>query len=109
MTVREHLIEAAKFDPAVAVELAGPPIDPLTRYAWGVFDTMHARRPLSAQAVQPLTFVEIEAYCRLTGESLTPLDLHLVCVIDDAYVAAIANAFSADGGQDAPPLEELPA
>lgn len=86
-------------------ELLGPPLPPIAQHAWNVFDELHARRTISADGIWPIKHSEIESYCNLSDDRLTGLDLVLVCTIDDAYVASIANAMAPDE-PDAPPSPE---
>jgi hypothetical protein len=101
MTLREHLVEAAKVDPSAARELAGPPLPPLAATAWRVFQDVHETRPIGAQGITPVSYVELDAYCRLTETTLTPLDVHLVRVIDTEFVASTAAAMAPT--DDSPP------
>lgn len=105
LTVREHLERAAAVDPAAARELIGPPVPPVALSAWQAFDDLHAARPMSAQGVTPISYTELDAYVRLTGAPLTPLDVQLVRVIDDAYLDEWALGMTPHA--DAPSDQEL--
>ncbi|MBY0490628.1 MAG: hypothetical protein K2R93_12370 [Gemmatimonadaceae bacterium] len=104
LTVREHLERAAAVDPAAARELVGPPMPPVGLTAWHTFDALHRARPMSAQGVTPISYTELDAFRRLTGTPLTPLDVQLVRIIDEVYLDEYARAMAPEP-TDVPPLE----
>lgn len=105
MTLREHLTEVAQSDRAARQALLGPPLPEDAHTAWGVFNRLHRRRPIGAQSIDPLTHRDMLAFCELAGQPLTPLDVQLIEIIDDAFVASIAEAMAPDPSPDAPPAE----
>lgn len=109
MTIGEHLREAAKFDPSVWRDIIGPTLVPIAERAWAVFGDLHACRPLSAHGITPISYVEMDAYSRMTGQQLAPLDVFLVRVIDEAFVAEWAVQANPRADDDAgPSLPDLP-
>jgi hypothetical protein len=109
MTIGEHLREAARVDPSARRELVGPTLPPIAERAWSVFGDLHACRPLSAQGITPISYVEMDAYCRMTGQQLAPLDVFLVRTIDEAFVAEWAIQANPRADDDAgTSLPDLP-
>lgn len=53
---------------------------------WQLFFALSAARR-SGLSAQPLTYTDIEAYCRLTGTDLSPWELETLTVMDAAALA----------------------
>ena len=54
-------------------------------HVWRWFLMMHRRRQVGMDA-NPLSEVQIEAFARLAGVTISPLDFDLLCRIDDAVL-----------------------
>ena len=95
-TVRAHLeaaVVSTTFDPAVNAQarahLRGPDLPPDARHAWAVFASLSRTRTMSSAGPNPISYLEIDAYCRVTHDRLTPLDVALIREADDALAAAV--------------------
>lgn len=86
-------------------DLVGPTLPPLAAYAWDVFCELHSARPVGMGGVSPITYSEVDAYCRLTGAQLSPLDVYLVRTIDEVFLTDIHRTSDAE---NAPTLHDLP-
>lgn len=102
--MREHLTRAQQFDASAARELRGPLLPPLAARAWSVFGDLHATRSMGMSGVGPIAYSELDAYCRVTATRLTPCDVQLVRVADDAFLAEMAERLAPDTTPDLPEL-----
>ena len=75
--------------PGVLVDLIGPPLPPLAVRAWSAYLELDRTRSSGMQGVGPITFAEIDAFERTTAAGLTPLDVHLIRIADDAFMAEV--------------------
>lgn len=95
-TVREHLlaaVAATTFDAATNAKarahLRGPDLPQDARHAWSVFAALSRTRTMSSAGPNPINYLEIDAYCRVTHDQLTPLDVALIREADDAMAATL--------------------
>lgn len=72
-------------DPGADLDL--PELIPEALPTWEAFWMLHTRR---APGV-PLSFSEIEAYTRITGEPLDPWQVRAICKLDDEWQQFYAN------------------
>lgn len=85
MRLRDILLDAVQDHPEALIDLVGPSMLPLATRAWNAWADLSARRSVG-QHVEPLKYTEIEAWGRVTGQRLTPMDLYFVLVADDVFV-----------------------
>lgn len=84
-------ITRAEYNRAFGVAVPPKPeIDECIRYPWTMWARLNNRRPPS-EYITPLSFSEIDAFRRITNESLTPEEVQMIVAVDDAYVRAIAE------------------
>lgn len=62
-------------------ELAVPPMPDELGYIWNAFLRLNARRSVGF-ALEPITFLEIESFMRLTGLRLQPWEVRIIEEID---------------------------
>jgi hypothetical protein len=62
-------------------------LPPATEHIWRVFIFCHANRTFGPHVANPIAFSEIEAFLRLTGESLHPWEIELVIRLDGIFRA----------------------
>lgn len=83
--LREQLVtalqESLRRKRAVALPEAG-------RLLWAAFHELDATRSFGESGLQPITFAEIDAWCRLTR---TPLEPHHVAIIRAMDVALVGH------------------
>lgn len=73
-----------------------PYIEPELERLWGVWRELSATRS-SGMVPNPISYSEIEAFCRLTGEQLEPWEARAVRAVDDAYMRSLSEPHE-DGG-----------
>ena len=80
-------------------------------FAWGSFFDLQATRGSNGFSPNPLTYLEIEAYIRLSGRVLLPYEIRAIKVIDSAFLNAQADlAKAARAAKDASKKsEQMPA
>lgn len=61
------------------------------------FRRLHQRRQYGYAAPQPLTYLEIDAYSRLTGAAFDPWEVEVLCRLDDAALEAQAKRIAKPG------------
>lgn len=83
--VRRRRSAEADPDPVLPEELA---------YLWLVWRELNAARSCG-MAANPISWTEIEAYQRVTGEPLSAWEARVIRTVDNAYMAAQAGS----GGQ----------
>lgn len=89
--MREHLTAALRSTPAVLADLIGPPLPPVAEHAWRAFSELSGTRAVGMHGASRITYAEIAAYDRLTEAGLSPLDLDLIRVADEAFLADLAE------------------
>jgi hypothetical protein len=85
---------------AVVDELVGPPMPPLAERAWDVFGQLSGTRASGMGGVGAITYTEMDAYQRLTGTTLTALDVALVREADAAFLSYAYRKLKAAGTRD---------
>ncbi|MET4170961.1 hypothetical protein ABIB99_002043 [Bradyrhizobium sp. LA6.1] len=63
-------------------ELACPPCPPALGHVWNAFARLAARRSAGFSG-NPISFLEIDAFQRVTGFRLLPLEVRLIEELDD--------------------------
>ena len=59
--------------------------------AWSAYLELDKTRASGMHGVGPITFAEIDAFDRTTATGLTPLDVYLIRIADDAFMAEVAE------------------
>jgi hypothetical protein len=97
----EQLAGLALAEPAlletVLSDMVGPPCPALAVRAWEVFGQLHETRSCGMGGVRAITFTELDAFQRVTGQRLTPLDVALVREADRVFVAVAVARMTPDG------------
>lgn len=94
MPLGKHLENAARHAPALRRKLdAGPALPLECLHVWTWFLELNETRGGSAGAggvflPQPLRFVELDAWARLTGRRPTETETHLLRAIDRLWLSA---------------------
>lgn len=69
-------------------ELDVPPFPMEVAHIWTAWARIRNRTANCEMGLAPLGWLDIKAFVRLTGQHLSPPDIELIEVIDDAYLAA---------------------
>lgn len=85
-SLRAHLQRLFESTGKLDPRLDARPIPAAGAAVWELFVTLSAARR-SGMGASPLTFVDIEAYCRLAGITLTGWELDTLLMIDQAALA----------------------
>ena len=65
-----------------------PPIPEEYEYAWACFSDLQMTRGSNGFSANPISFLEIDAYIRLSGRVLLPHEIRAIKLIDSAYLSA---------------------
>ena len=65
-----------------------PPIPEEYEYAWGCFNDLQATRSSNGFSSNPISFLEMDAYIRLSGRVLLPHEVRAIKLIDSAFLSA---------------------
>ena len=93
MTLREHLEAAWQATGVIPAQLANAPALPLEcADLWRAFINLRSACQSSGHGPGCLSYSEIDAYQRTTGECLLPWEVQAIRAADNAYLAAWAEA-----------------
>jgi hypothetical protein len=93
MTLREHLEMAWKASGAMPARLADAPSLPMEcREVWQSFLALRSSCPSSGFGPGRISFAEMDAYQRMTGDALAPWEVQAIRAADSAYMAVQAEA-----------------
>lgn len=67
-----------------------PPLPPAMRYLFDRFLRLSERRQSNGFGASRITYLEIDAYQRVTGFRFQPWEVRLIERLDDAYLIASA-------------------
>lgn len=86
----DHLAVVAKVT-GRKIEDNSPVLPREARYLWTTFVSLHRARTSSGFGPNPITWTEIDAYCRLNGTALDPWEVEAVRALDDTYMSVAAE------------------
>lgn len=90
ITKREHLLQVEKSTKRKPKDLENPHEFPrLLSHVWSFFCELQSARTAGFSGANPLSYSEIESWCRLSGNSLTPYDVAVIKQLDNTYMKAI--------------------
>ena len=72
-----------------------PPMPEEYGFAWASFTDLQATRGSNGFSANPLTYLEMEAYMRLSGRILLPHEIRAIKTIDAAYLNVQADVSKA--------------
>lgn len=92
MTLREHLETAWQASGVMPARLADAPALPEQCHSvWRAFVELHSSRG-GGMGPARITFSEMDAYQRTTGDALAPWEVQAIRAADSAYMAVQAEA-----------------
>lgn len=71
-------------------ELVCPPCPPALAHVWNAFARLSARRA-TGYGISPISFLDIEAFQRLSGLRLMPLEVRMIEELDDLYRSVMSE------------------
>lgn len=80
-------------------ELEMPPFPDALKYLWNMYHRIRNRKGGNGFSANPIEFADIEAFLRLTHNTLEPWELQTIEQIDNAFIAAPAAAKSKSGAE----------
>lgn len=89
--MRDHLLSAWEQSGKKPLELFTPPLPTNIAYLWEYFIQLHNRRINYGFGQSPLSYLEIDAWSRLTKTKLDQWELKAIIEIDNAFIASIAK------------------
>jgi len=97
--LRAHLLQAAQQGALPMASLEPPALPPACVRAWRWWTELAAARPASGFGLSPLSFGEVAAWARLTGERPAPLEVRAIMAADAAWRQAVDDARPKEGGK----------
>lgn len=85
-TLREHLEQVERQTGRRPKDLDGPDFPNLMSHLWTAFLDLNNSRSMGQYSANPISYQEIEAYCRLSAVPLTPRDVDAIKAIDQKYL-----------------------
>jgi hypothetical protein len=86
-TLREHLESVERQSGKRHPKLDGPEIPPALVHLWGWFSELSQGRQPGAMGPARLTFLDIDAWARLTRTPIEPWELSVILRLDSAWLA----------------------
>lgn len=72
-------------------ELIVPPFPEPIRPLWNKFLSLHEGRTYGINGVNPISYVDMDAWMRVTGNSLDSWEVDAIMKIDKAWIKAYTN------------------
>jgi hypothetical protein len=79
-------------------ELSAPPLPAALAYLWATFCRLATRRSSNGWGPNLITYLEIDAFQRVTGFRFAPWEIELIETLDRMFITE--NAKARDGGGD---------
>lgn len=89
-TLRQHLQRAYENTRRADPLLDAPPVPRAARAVWEAFVQLASSRA-SGMGLSPISLADIEAWCRLSGITLTPWELDTLLALDAAALTEAAK------------------
>lgn len=71
----------------IEAELAAPQLPSCLSYLWSIFSRLAARRSSNGSGPNLITYLEIEAFQRVTGHRLNAWEVEMIEELDRCYMA----------------------
>lgn len=81
--------------------MTAPPLDPACAYLWNIWVELHQARGYG-MAPNPISWLDLDAYARLTDERFLPWEARAVRAVDEAFFASESGS-EIDATQEAAP------
>lgn len=89
-TVADHLAAVARAT-GKKVDENAPKLPHEMRYLWRTFVSLHRARGSNGWGPSPITWSDLDAYCRLTGVALDPWEVEAIRALDEAFMESAAE------------------
>ena len=90
-TLRDHFESVERQTKRRPPELDGPPCPEPLRYLLRWFSELHLARGSSGFGENPIGYVDIAAWSRLTRKHVTPYEVAALVAVDRAYLNVMAS------------------
>ena len=91
-SLRTHLLSVYRQTGKLPEQLAIEPDMPQSvAHVWQYFTELHRTRGGNGFGANPIAYMEIESWCRLSGISLYPWEVALITALDNAYLSEQAK------------------
>lgn len=77
-------------------ELRVPPLPPCLTYLWNIFCRLSSRRTSNGFGPNLITYLDIDAFQRVTRFNLTAWEVEMIETVDRLYLAEYARSRKAD-------------
>ena len=91
MPTRFHLQRVYESTGILPIQLELVAIPDLLFYLWVYFKQLNEARGNNGYSPNPLSFLEIEAWCRLMQISLSSFDIECLMALDQEFLISYAN------------------
>lgn len=91
LTLRDQLTSASYSSDKAEELLLGPGCPAAARHLWDIFLALHASRGSNGYGGLPISFMEIDAYQRLTGAELSREEVGLLRAADATALRVMAE------------------
>ena len=107
-------LAAARGNEAARRKLDGPEFPEELAYVWEWARELHGRSGVGMAGIAPLSYQTIDAWQKLTGTMLTPLDVEALIAVDGALLSASRpkvewETSAPSGAPSGPPVPTWPA
>jgi len=86
ISVKDHLKQVYKSTGIIPEDLKGKELPKSVEYLWSSFLSISTGRQMGYSGPLPITFSEIFAWTKLTGNKLLPIELEVIKRLDNLYV-----------------------
>jgi hypothetical protein len=80
-------------------ELECPPFPTSLLYLWNTFNRLRRRKGGGANGPEPISWGDLDAFCRFGGLRLVPWEVEAIEALDDVWLAALKPAPSPSDGE----------
>lgn len=88
-TARDHWeVAARRGNPLAIARLTAPPMPDTVAYMWDWLMELHGRSGASMAGLLPLNYTTIDAWARMTGTDIHPLEVRALIALDGVLLSA---------------------
>lgn len=91
VTRKAHFEQVQKSTGRPVPELDGPEFPEEGRHWWSMFMELSRARSSNGFGPNPISYIEIDAWRRLTDVDLSPFDVKMIRMLDDLWITTITE------------------